>query len=235
MEISNKILVVENDPNFGSMLQKYLSRDDFEVTLAKNGIEGFEKFKKDSYSICILDMMMSYKDGYTLAKTIRRKNKEVTIIFLIAKFMKEDALKGYKAGEDHYLNTPFDAKVLLMKIKAIIQRKVIDIEIDEPKFEFRIGKFNFNSKLRALNFPGNEPVRLTPKETKLLKMLALHGCELMPRDLALTKIWRVDNYFTARSMDVYITRLRKHLKPDKNIEILNIHSEGFKLVFENAD
>ncbi|AMA48588.1 response regulator transcription factor [Flavobacterium covae] len=233
MEMVKKILLVEDDPNFGSILRDYLSMNDFEVTLAKNGMEGFEKFKKDEYDLCILDVMMPYKDGFTLAKEIREKNKEVPLIFLTAKTMKEDVLKGYKVGADDYLNKPFDSEVLLMKIRAIIQRKASEMKGDTSKYEFEIGKFHLNAKLRFLTYPGEEPVKLSPKENELLKMLALHENDLMPRELALTKIWRDDNYFTSRSMDVYIAKLRKYLKHDENVEILNIHGEGFRLVVKN--
>jgi two-component system, OmpR family, response regulator len=231
MEKENKkILLVEDDQNFGAILKEYLMLNDFEVTLAKNGMEGFEKFKKDTYDMCILDVMMPYKDGYTLAKEIREKNKDVPIIFLTAKTMKEDVLKGYKVGADDYLNKPFDSDVLLAKIRTIIQRKAIETKPENLKFEFEIGKFHLNSKLRFLNFPGQEPIKLSPKENELLKMLALYEDDLMPRELALTKIWRDDNYFTSRSMDVYIAKLRKYLKTDEKVEVLNIHGEGFRLV-----
>lgn len=230
---SKKILLVEDDPNFGSILKDYLMLNEFDVTLAKNGMEGFEKFKKDTYDLCILDVMMPYKDGYTLAKEIREKNKDIPIIFLTAKSMKEDVLKGYKVGADDYLNKPFDSEVLLMKIKAIIQRKSSESKTDNSKFEFEIGKFHLNSKLRFLTFGKEEPIKLSPKENELLKLLALYENDLMPRELALTKIWRDDNYFTSRSMDVYIAKLRKYLKLDENVEVLNIHGEGFRLVIKN--
>ncbi len=236
MEVSNKkILLVEDDPNFGSILKDYLMMNDFDVTLAKNGMEGFEKFKKDTFDLCILDVMMPYKDGFTLAREIRDKNKEIPIIFLTAKTMKEDVLKGYKVGADDYLNKPFDSEVLLMKIKAIMQRKSSEVKAENTKFEFQIGKFNLNSKLRFLTFEDDEPIKLSPKENELLKMLALYENDLMPREVALTKIWRDDNYFTSRSMDVYIAKLRKYLKADENVEILNIHGEGFRLVIKNKD
>ena len=235
MEIENKkILLVEDDQNFGAILKDYLMLNDFDVTLAKNGMEGFEKFKKDTFDLCILDVMMPYKDGYTLAKEIREKNKEVPLIFLTAKSMKEDVLKGYKVGADDYLNKPFDSEVLLMKIRAIIQRKSTDTKTDVTKFEFQIGNFHLNSKLRFLTFKNEEPIKLSPKENELLKMLTLHENDLMPRELALTKIWRDDNYFTSRSMDVYIAKLRTYLKPDEDVEILNIHGEGFRLVVKNV-
>ena len=225
-----KILLVEDDPNFGIVLKDYLVMNDYDVTHAKNGMEGFEKFKKNDFDLCILDVMMPYKDGFTLAKEIREKNKEVPIIFLTAKAMKEDVLKGYKVGADDYLNKPFDSEVLLMKMKAIIQRKSAETVADSNEFMFKIGDFELNSKLRFLSYQGGEPDKLSPKENQLLRLLALHLNDLMPRELALTKIWRDDNYFTSRSMDVYIAKLRKYLKKDENVEILNIHGEGFRLV-----
>jgi len=229
-EQNKKILLVEDDPNFGTVLKDYLMMNDFDVVHAKNGMEGFEKFKKDDYDLCILDVMMPYKDGFTLAKEIREKNTDVPIVFLTAKAMKEDVLKGYKVGADDYLNKPFDSEVLLMKIKAIMQRKATDSVADSKQFEFIIGRFHLNSKLRFLSFDGGEPEKLSPKENELLRLLALHENDLMPRELALTKIWRDDNYFTSRSMDVYIAKLRKYLKLDPDVEILNIHGEGFRLV-----
>ena len=226
----NKILLVEDDPNFGTILKDYLILNDYNVVLAKDGLEGLIMFKNDDYDLCILDVMMPRKDGFSLAKDIRSSNSEVPIIFLTAKTMKEDVLKGYQAGADDYLNKPFDSEVLLYKIKAIIQRKETEDNTDDEKFEFTIGKFEFNSKLRHLIFDGNEPQKLSPKENKLLKLLTIYKNDLMPRELALTKIWRDDNYFTSRSMDVYIAKLRKYLKLDENVEILNIHGEGFRLI-----
>ncbi|HLS11668.1 MAG TPA: response regulator transcription factor [Flavobacteriaceae bacterium] len=231
METKNKkILLVEDDPNFGTVLKDYLAMNDYDVTHAKNGMEGFEKFKKDDFDLCILDVMMPYKDGYTLAKEIRDRNEEIPIIFLTAKSMKEDVLKGYKVGADDYLTKPFDSEVLLMKIKAIIQRKATESIADSKQFEFEFGDFFLNSKLRFLTYKDEEPIKLSPKENDLLRMLALHKNDLMPRELALVKIWRDDNYFTSRSMDVYIAKLRKYLSIDDDVEIVNIHGEGFRLV-----
>jgi two-component system, OmpR family, response regulator len=227
---NKKILLVEDDPNFGTVLKDYLMMNDYDVILAKNGMEGFEKFKKDDYDLCILDVMMPYKDGFTLAKEIREKNKEVPIIFLTAKAMKEDVLKGYKIGADDYLNKPFDSEVLLMKIKAIIQRKSKETVSDSKQFDFVFGNFHLNAKLRYLAYKDQAPNKLSPKENDLLRLLALHKNDLMPRELALTKIWRDDNYFTSRSMDVYIAKLRKYLSADDEVEIINIHGEGFRLV-----
>ena len=228
---SKKILLVEYDPNFGTVLKDYLALNDYNVTHAKDGIEGLIMFKNSDYDLCILDVMMPRKDGFSLAQDIRGTNKEVPIIFLTAKTLKEDVLKGYSVGADDYLNKPFDSEVLLHKIKAILQRKDSDKSKESEEFEFNIGSFFFNSKLRHLSIGKDaEPIKLSPKESKLLRMLAIHKNDLMPRELALTKIWRDDNYFTSRSMDVYIAKLRKYLKVDEHVEILNIHGEGFRLV-----
>lgn len=232
---ARKILLVEDDPNFGAILKDYLLLNDFEVTLAKNGMEGFEKFKREVFDLCILDVMMPYKDGYTLAREIREKNQEVPIIFLTAKTLKEDVLKGYKVGADDYLNKPFDSEILLMKIRSMLQRKTVETVADSKKFEFEIGNFFLNSKLRFLKYKDEDPVKLSPKENELLRLLALHENDLMPRELALTKIWKDDNYFTSRSMDVYIAKLRKYLKKDDKVEIVNIHGEGFRLVTDKEE
>ena len=227
---NNRILLVEDDPNFGTVLKDYLSLNDYEVTLAKDGLEGLIMFKNDDFDLCIFDVMMPRKDGFSLAKDVRATNSDIPIIFLTAKTMKEDVLKGYQVGADDYLNKPFDSEVLLYKIKAILQRKEAEQSVEDDSFEFKIGKFDFNSKLRHLSYDGGETQKLSPKESKLLKMLATHKNDLMPRELALTKIWRDDNYFTSRSMDVYIAKLRKYLKEDDTVEILNIHGEGFRLL-----
>ena len=227
---NRRILLVEDDPNFGSILKEYLMINSYEVTLAKNGIEGFEKFKKEDFDLCLLDVMMPYKDGFTLAKEIREKNETIPLIFLTAKTMKEDVLKGFKIGADDYLSKPFDSEVLLAKIKSILGRRVAPAEVESDVMEFAIGDFNLNAKLRLLTYKMDEPVKLSPKENQLLRLLALHINDLMPREKALNKIWRDDNYFTSRSMDVYIAKLRKYLKADSKVEILNIHGEGFRLV-----
>lgn len=227
---NRRILLVEDDPNFGSILKEYLMINSYEVTLAKNGIEGFEKFKKEDFDLCLLDVMMPYKDGFTLAKEIREKNETIPLIFLTAKTMKEDVLKGFKIGADDYLSKPFDSEVLLAKIKSILGRRVAHATVESDEMEFAIGDFNLNAKLRLLTYKNEEPVKLSPKENQLLRLLALHINDLMPREKALNKIWRDDNYFTSRSMDVYIAKLRKYLKEDSKVEILNIHGEGFRLV-----
>ena len=225
-----KILIVEDDVNFGSILKDYLILNDYDVTLAKNGIEGLQKFNKYTFDLCILDVMMPYKDGFTLAKEIREKNEEVPLVFLTAKNLKDDVLRGFRAGADDYLTKPFDSEVLLAKIKAIINRKNIVNIPETDTFEFTVGKFCYNSKLRFLNIASQEPLKLSPKENQLLKLLVIYVNDLLPREVALNKIWRDDNYFTSRSMDVYIAKLRKYLKDDDNVQIINIHGEGFRLV-----
>lgn len=224
------ILLVEDDPNFGNVLRDYLELNDYEVTLAKDGIEGFVLFKNNDYNLCILDVMMPRKDGFSLAEDIRRTNTQVPIIFLTAKTMKEDVLRGYQVGADDYLTKPFDSEVLLYKIKAIFQRKENEFTKEEEDFIFTVGSFQLNSKLRQLTYKNEAPQKLSPKENKLIKMLMQHKNDLMPREMALTKIWRDDNYFTSRSMDVYIAKLRKYLSLDDKVEIINIHGEGFRLV-----
>jgi DNA-binding response OmpR family regulator len=225
-----KILIVEDDYNFGNILKDYLILNDYFVVLAKNGIEGMEKYHKENFDLCILDVMMPFKDGFTLGKEIREKNEMIPLFFLSAKTLKEDVLRGFKIGADDYLTKPFDSEVLLAKIKAILNRKNFFNVPESDIYEFVIGKFQFNSKLRFLTLDGEETVKLSPKENQLLRLLVLHINDLLPRELALNKIWRDDNYFTSRSMDVYIAKLRKYLKTDSNVVILNIHGEGFRLV-----
>ena len=230
---NKKILLVEDDVNFGSILKEYLGLNDYVVTLAKNGIEGFEKFKKEKFDLCILDVMMPYKDGFTLAKEIREENSVIPIFFLTAKHLKEDVLKGFKVGADDYMTKPFDSEVLLAKIKAILNRKNFNEDPAVEAFEFSFSDFNFNSKLRFLKYKDKDPIKLSPKESQLLRLLVLYINDLLPREVALNKIWRDDNYFTSRSMDVYIAKLRKFLSDDKKVQILNIHGEGFRLVITN--
>lgn len=228
-----KLLLVEDDTNFGAVLKDFLSFNDYDVVHAVDGEDGWKKFNSDKYDLCILDVMMPKKDGFTLAKEIREVNKQVPIIFLTAKSMKSDVLHGYQVGADDYLNKPFDSEVLLYKIKAITERGGVETaEAEEnTQTEFKIGTFAFDSKLRNLS-NGTEEYKLSPKENALLKLLCQHMGDLMPRELALVRIWKDDNYFTARSMDVYIVKLRKYLKSDPKVSISNIHGEGFRLVVE---
>ena len=231
MKNNNKnILMVEDDNNFGTLLNDFLSLHSYNVVLAKNGIEGFEKFKKSNFDLCILDVMLPFKDGFTLAKEIREIDKDVPLFFLTAKIMKDDVLKGYKIGADDYLTKPFDSEILLFKIKSIFKRKKLLSNKEPEKNRFDFASFKFDSKLRTLQFQNENPIKLSPKESELLKMLLSYTNDLMPRELALVKIWNDDNYFTSRSMDVYIAKIRKYLSKDSKIEIENIHGEGFRLL-----
>ena len=224
------ILLVEDDVNFGAILNDFLKLHSYNVTLAKNGIEGLEKFKKNSFGLCILDVMLPFKDGFTLAKEIRDLNNDVHLFFLTAKTLKDDVLKGYKLGADDYLTKPFDSDILLLKIKSIFKRKKVSKSETKVKFLYEFSDFTFNSKLRILRYKNEEDVKLSTKENELLKLLLNHLNDLMPRELALIKIWNDDNYFTSRSMDVYIAKIRKYLQKDDKLEIENIHCEGFRLI-----
>ena len=227
---SKKILIVEDDYNFGSILKDYLTLNSYKVVLATNGKDGYNKCFSDDFDLCILDVMMPYKDGFTLAKEIREKKEDLPIVFLTAKTLKEDVLRGFKIGADDYLTKPFDSEVLLAKIKAILKRRNLIKAPEVEEFLFEIGKYNFNSKLRLLSYQSNDSIKLSPKESQLLRLLILYKNDLLPRSIALSKIWRDETYFTSRSMDVYIAKLRKILGDDKNIEILNVHGEGFRLI-----
>ena len=225
-----QILLVEDDDNFGTVLRDYLQLNGYKVVLTRNGLDGFEKFKKNQFDICILDVMMPYKDGFTLAKEIRSKDKTTPIIFLTAKSMKEDVLKGYKIGADDYLTKPFDSEILLKKLEVLIQRTQKNIKKSKPKSRILIGDFIFNPRLRTLIYKKDAPTNLSPKENQLLLMLVENQNDLLSRNIALEEIWSDDNYFTSRSMDVYIAKLRKYLRQDASVEIVNIHGEGFRLI-----
>lgn len=230
-EKNPKILLVEDDKNFGDVLKSYLEMHDFSLTLATDGVEGFTAFKKDDFDICILDVMMPKKDGFTLAKEIRSENRDVPLIFLTARGMKDDILQGFEIGADDYITKPFNSEELLARINAILKRSGgRDNGIDQVK-EFTIGKYAFNFPLRILTYDNDQSTaeKLSPKEAELLRLFCYNKNEVVPRAEALTKIWGEENYFTARSMDVFITKLRKYLKKDDNLEIINIHGNGFQL------
>lgn len=230
----NKILLVEDDQNFGDVLRSYLEMHEYDVTLATDGDKGLESYNKGSFDLCIFDVMMPKKDGFTLAKEIREKDKEMPIIFLTAKSMKDDVLKGFKIGADDYITKPFNSEELLYRIQAILKRSQTKADPREEIKEFLIGKYHFNFPLRILTFdpegPEENKSKLSPKEAQLLRLFAIYINDILPRSEALTKIWGEDNYFTARSMDVFVTKLRKYLKQDENIEIVNIHGNGFQLL-----
>lgn len=221
-----KIFLVEDDLSFGSVLKSYLEINDFSVEWVDDGKYALDHFRKGIFNICILDIMLPHVDGFTIAQEIRKINTDVPIIFLTARKMKDDVLKGYGVGADDYITKPFDTDILLAKIRAILSRREVQ---SGEKDIYEIGKFIFNSKLRTLTI-GNDEKKLSPKEAQLLELLAINPNELISRELALKKIWGSDDYFTARSMDVYITKLRKFLSEDPDLNIKNIHGAGFQLV-----
>lgn len=239
MVTNNKILLVEDDQNFGDVLKSYLEMHDYDVTLATDGVQGLERFHQGDFDLCIFDVMMPKKDGFTLAKEIRDRDAEVPIIFLTAKTMKDDVLKGFKLGADDYISKPFNSEELLYRIQAILKRTIVKSDGKDEVKDYYIGKFHFNYPLRVLTYgvdtSNEQRVKLSPKEAQLLKMFATHKNDMLPRSEALTKIWGEDNYFTARSMDVFVTKLRKYLKDDENIEIVNIHGNGFQLLIRENE
>lgn len=224
-----KILLVEDDINLGNILSEYLSLKKYEVELYKNGEEGIEAFKKIKFNLCILDVMMPRKDGFTLAKEIRAINKNIPVIFLTAKSMLKDKIEGFNIGADDYITKPFNTEELILRINAVLRRSINLSNTDEV---YQIGKYLFDYQKRLLSLKSNS-VSLTSKENELLKLLCENVNQTVERERALPLIWRNDNYFTSRSMDVYITKLRNYLKEDESLEIVNVHGIGFKLVINS--
>lgn len=232
--MSNRILLVEDDQNFGDVLKSYLEMHDFDVRLATDGEKGLQTFKEGDFDLTITDVMMPKMDGFTMAKEIREENKIMPIIFLTAKTLKEDVLEGFKIGGDDYITKPFNSEELLYRVKAILKRTQKEADPKEDIKEFEIGKYHFNYPLRELTHEKSNGKKhlekLSPKEAHLLRMFCMHKNDVLPRSVALKKIWGEDNYFTARSMDVFVTKLRKYLSDDPDIEIVNIHGNGFRLL-----
>ncbi len=226
MKNNYHIFLVEDDLSFGSVMKSYLEINDYQVTWVDDGKHALERFRNGKYHICILDVMLPNVDGFTIGKEIRTIDKDIPMVFLTAKALKEDILKGYKLGADDYITKPFDTEVLLCKISAIIKRQTTNPVNDEVIFT--IGSYRFDSKLRQIHW-GENVQKLSPKESDLLKLLCQNQNELLSRETALRKIWGDDGYFTARSMDVFVTKLRKYVADDQNIEIKNIHGSGFIL------
>lgn len=227
MDDRMRILLCEDDENLGMLLREYLQAKGFNADLFPDGESGYKAFLKGMYDICVLDVMMPKKDGYTVAQEIRSVNSEVPIIFLTAKQLKEDVFEGFKAGADDYITKPFSMEELVFRIEAILRR--VKGKKGKEVTMYKIGKFTFDTQKQQLMF-GDKITKLTTKESELLSLLCNHINEILERNYALKTIWIEDNYFNARSMDVYITKLRKHLKDDPDIEIINIHGKGYKLI-----
>ncbi len=224
------ILLVEDDPNLGTLLQEYLTGKGYPTELAADGQEGWQKFVAHEYELCIFDVMMPKKDGFSLAREVRMTGRDVPIIFLTARSMKEDTIQGFRIGADDYITKPFDREELTLRVEAILRRyrKSQGVSTVEPTV-YTIGDYLFNYERQLLTL-GQNTTRLTGKECELLKLFCQTPGQTVGRSFALKMIWGDDSYFNARSMDVYITKLRKHLKDDPRIQILNLHGEGFKML-----
>ena len=232
MEERLRILLCEDDENLGMLLREYLQAKGYNADLLPDGESGYKAFLKGKYDLCVLDVMMPKKDGFALAQEIRTVNGEVPIIFLTAKSLKEDILEGFKIGADDYITKPFSMEELVLRIEAILRR--VHGKKTKESTQYQIGRFLFDTQKQLLTI-GDKQTKLTTKENELLSLLCSHSNEILQRDFALKTIWIDDNYFNARSMDVYITKLRKHLRDDDQIEIINIHGKGYKLIIPNQE
>ncbi|CCH56384.1 two component transcriptional regulator, winged helix family [Fibrisoma limi BUZ 3] len=222
------ILVVEDDPNLGQLVQEYLTMKGYPTDRATDGNQGLQMFMANSYDLCIFDVMMPKKDGFTLAKEVRMAGRDIPIIFLTAKSMQEDTIQGFKVGADDYVTKPFSMEELLLRIQAILRRYQRTPDLPEPSV-YQIGSFQFDYPHQLLMHNGSSQ-KLTSKESELLKLLAQNLNQPVSRSFALKMVWGDDSYFNARSMDVYVTKLRKYLKEDEAVQLVNVHGEGFKLI-----
>jgi len=232
MEEKLNILLCEDDENLGMLLREYLQAKGYNAELCPDGEAGYKAFIKNKYDICVFDVMMPKKDGFTLAKEVRAVNSDVPIMFLTAKNLKDDIFEGFKIGADDYITKPFSMEELTLRMEAILRR--VHGKKNRDVTEYKIGQFNFDAKKQILSI-GDKSTKLTTKESELLNLLCAHQNEILQRDFALKSIWVDDNYFNARSMDVYITKLRKHLKDDPSVEIINIHGKGYKLIVPEVE
>lgn len=227
METKQRILLCEDEESLGMLLREYLQAKGYDAELYLDGEAGFKAFARSHYDMCVLDVMMPKKDGFTLAQEIREMNVDVPIIFLTARNLKEDIFEGFKIGADDYLTKPFSMDELVFRMEAVL-RRVKGVKT-QPITQYTLGKYTFDTQRQILSHD-DEEVKLTTKESELLHLLCMHANDVLLRELALKTIWIDDNYFNARSMDVYITKLRKHLRADSTIEINNVHGKGYKLI-----
>ncbi|MDA3929455.1 MAG: response regulator transcription factor [Prolixibacteraceae bacterium] len=228
MDTKTKSLLAEDDENLGLLLKEYLIAKGYDTDLYPDGEMAYHGFMRNHYNLCLLDVMMPKKDGFSLAKDIRMVNADIPVIFLTAKNLKEDVIEGFKIGADDYMTKPFSMEELIFRIEAILRRISSDSQNTDQTI-FQIGMFNFDTRKQILSHDDIE-VKLTTKESELLRLLASNANKVLERNYALKAIWVDDNYFNARSMDVYITKLRKHLKADESVEIINVHGKGYKLI-----
>ncbi len=232
-EFKPRVLLVEDDPNLGNLLLEYLQAKEYDTTLATNGKEGLTQFKNNVFDVCIFDVMMPIMDGFTLAREVRKLDAETPIVFLTAKSMKEDTIEGFNAGGDDYLTKPFSMEELLLRLKAILRRTKNQTLTNSDQNNFEVGNYKFDFNLQKLEV-GGKAQKLTTREAELLKLLCINVNDVLDRTFALKSIWHDDNYFNGRSMDVYIAKLRKYLREDPNLEIVNVHGKGFKLLVKKT-
>jgi DNA-binding response OmpR family regulator len=225
---NKRILLAEDDDNLGVLLKNYLIVKNYDATLCINGKEALESFQKNAFNICIIDIMMPEMDGLTIAKEVRKISQNIPIIFLTAKNQKEDIIEGFITGADDYITKPFSMEELIYRIEAIL-RRVTETVVQKKEDKYSIGGYSFDTLQQLLTF-NDHTIKLTTKESELLELLCRHKNEILERNFALKAIWIDDNYFNARSMDVYITKLRKYLKKDPSVKILNVHGKGYKLL-----
>lgn len=226
-----KILLVEDDANLGFIISDQLKSDGYDVTLCTDGAEGFQRFNNDNFHMCIFDVMMPKKDGFTLAREVRTVNKAIPILFLTAKSNDEDKIEGFKSGGDDYLTKPFNVEELQLRVAAMLRR--VDIQVVEnDQSIYQLGDYTFDTLNFNLKHEKFEK-HLTKKEAQILKILCKFKNQVVARDIVLTGVWGQDDYFVGRSLDVFITKLRKYLKEDERIQIANIHGIGFKLEVED--
>jgi DNA-binding response OmpR family regulator len=226
--MSHKILLIEDDPNLGFILQENLELQGYAVERCADGEAGLQAFLQQKFDLCLLDVMLPKKDGFSLARDIRKTSQELPIIFLTAKSLKEDRIEGFKIGGDDYITKPFSMEELALRIQAVLRRSKAMPQEKAAASVFQIGSFEFNAEKQTLQ-RDDKTQKLTAKEAELLRLLCLHVNEVLEREVALKLIWGEDNYFNARSMDVFVSKLRKYLAADESIEIRNVHGKGFRL------
>lgn len=228
MSTRPRILLLEDDANFGSILQEHLQMQGFDVVLCVNGEEGFACFLQNSFDICLVDVMMPKMDGFTFARNLRAYDNQMPLIFLTARSMKEDKIEGFRIGCDDYITKPFSIEELLLRIQAVLRRSTTNLAEESAPAIFAIGNYTFDYNRRSLIL-GERYQKLTPREADLLRLLAVNINTTLAREKALRDVWGDESYFTGRSMDVFISRLRKYLKGDSRVEIVSIHGKGFRL------
>ena len=231
MNNHKQILVLEDDTNLGFLLREHLEMNSYSVKLCRNGEEGLTEFIRDKFDLCLVDVMMPKKDGFTFVKELREKESDIPVIFLTAKSLKEDRIEGFKIGCDDYITKPFSMEELMLRIQAVLRRTNLSQQEEITQTFFAIGKFTFDFNLRSLTI-GKTKNELTSKEAELLRLLCVYQNKVLERETALKIVWGDDSYFNSRSMDVFISKIRKYLKDDPSINLMNIHGKGYKLMVQ---